>query len=109
MCRLSPRATRVRSALFKTATIYESTSSYDPLFVRGYGIIDAWAAINFTFPTGDSDADGDKDLKDYAKLQACCTGPRGTVPSGCQLTGLDGDNDIDVADCRLFQPVLTGP
>jgi len=101
--------TRVRSALIKTASDYVANGTHDPLFVRGYGILDVMAAISFIFPTGDADADGDKDLKDFAKLQACFRGPRGTAPPGCDLVDLDGDEDIDGADYRLFQPTLDGP
>jgi subtilisin family serine protease len=37
---------QIREALFQTA---EGAGTYDPLFVRGYGLIDAEAALNYEF------------------------------------------------------------
>ena len=37
---------RMREHLFKTATDYVANGTYDPQFVRGYGIIDAYAAYS---------------------------------------------------------------
>jgi subtilisin family serine protease len=101
--------TRVRSALLKTAADFVANGQPDPNFVRGHGILDVMAAINFVFPSGDFDADGDKDLADFAGQQACFTGPRSPAPVGCAAGDLDGDDDVDAADYRILQPSLTGP
>ena len=37
---------QMREHLFETATDYVATGTYDPLYIRGYGIVDAFAAYN---------------------------------------------------------------
>jgi hypothetical protein len=37
---------QMRQHLFETATDYAASGAYDPLYVRGYGIVDAFAAYN---------------------------------------------------------------
>lgn len=42
------------------------------------------------------------DLADYAKFQACFSGPGGGVPAGCESTDFDVDADIDLDDFDVF-------
>jgi hypothetical protein len=65
----------------------------------------------------DSDADGDFDLRDYASLQddsasldhlaefvSCLTGPlRSHNRCTLRFFDFDGDNDVDLYDCAVFQ------
>ena len=58
---------------------------------------------------GDGDLDGDIDLVDFKRLDACFSGPEGVIEPGCGLFDLDHDLDIDMADVGLFQRAFTGP
>lgn len=57
---------------------------------------------------GDCNADGTVDLADFQALTACLTGPDAMPASGCWCYGLDGDDDVDLADFAEFQPVFEG-
>jgi hypothetical protein len=59
--------------------------------------------------TGDSDRDGDVDLRDVAAMQSCFAGPDQPVPTLCRPYEYDGDSDIDELDYPLFRLDLTGP
>jgi subtilisin family serine protease len=52
-------ADKVRRALFQTADIFLATSYFDYQYVKGYGIIDVYAAIHFVH--GDVNGDGKAD------------------------------------------------
>jgi choice-of-anchor B domain-containing protein len=56
---------------------------------------------------GDWDVDGDVDLLDYARMQACW-GEVG-VSAGCLPGDLTGDDTIDADDYTLFNGILAGP
>ena len=59
---------------------------------------------------GDSDADGDVDMLDFARLQACFTGPGPASPArGCCFFDFEPDGDIDLNDYAVFHAALTGP
>jgi hypothetical protein len=60
--------------------------------------------------TVDVDHDGDVDLFDYARFQACFTGD-GTVVcgTGCTRLDLDRDDDIDLADYFFIADLLEPP
>ncbi|NOX59295.1 MAG: hypothetical protein GXP29_10610 [Planctomycetes bacterium] len=50
------------------------------------------------------------DLRDYAGLQQCNTGPGPTpVPTECEAFDFDNDSDIDIDDFDAFGELLTGP
>ncbi len=55
---------KVRRALLHTSSIFYNTTFYDPQIVRGYGIIDVYAAILFVH--SDIDGDGFADGRDIA-------------------------------------------
>jgi len=58
---------------------------------------------------GDSDTDGDFDLKDFARLQTAFTGERPPGIPGCERADVDADADVDLGDFLLFEAALTGP
>lgn len=57
---------------------------------------------------GDLDADGDRDLSDFASFLDCVTGPDGTVAPGCGPADLDQDQDVDFADYGAFARLFSG-
>jgi len=59
--------------------------------------------------TPDSNADGVVNLLDFAALQNCFSGSAPTTCNpGCYQFDLDGDDDIDLVDFAVFQPILSG-
>ncbi len=55
---------------------------------------------------GDCDFDGDADLRDFVRFQACV----GSDPMAeCQCADRDLDSDVDLDDYAVFYSVLTGP
>ncbi len=97
---------QIRSAYMHTASDYLQNGEPDPLFIRGYGIIDTFAAINMTF-VGDIDRDGDTDLRDYGLFHDCLKGPRVTPSPECEAADLDQDKDVDLGDVSLFMNNFT--
>ncbi len=98
---------QVRTALQRTASDYVANQTFDPLYVRGYGIIDVMAAIGVSFK-GDFDGDADVDSADLAQFIACFTGPGGgPVGAPCLPGDFDGDLDVDCDDWTQFQLAWT--
>lgn len=61
-------------------------------------------------PAPDLDRDGDVDLDDFGRFQACVTGSEiGPPDTGCEKTDFDGDNDVDLSDFGVFQRCISGP
>ncbi|UCD29024.1 MAG: hypothetical protein JSV03_00635 [Planctomycetota bacterium] len=65
-------------------------------------------------PFADDDRDGDVDQDDFAKFQACFTGPGpATVGTDCWCFDRDnsgqGDQDIDTDDFAAFEACASGP
>lgn len=54
----------MREHLFSTASDFAATGDTDPLFIRGYGIVDALAAYNLSLCPGDVDGSGTVDFAD---------------------------------------------
>lgn len=94
----------MRAALFSTASDQLANGQPDPLFVRGYGIINAIA------PLQDCNGNGTPDVVDIADGSALdCQGDG--VPDSCQIadaTSADcNDNGIpDECDTALPEPVM---
>ncbi len=99
---------QIRSALKRTASGYLANGTFDPNFVRGYGIVDILSAIEIEF-IADGDADGDTDLDDWEGLQTCLGGPAVTVNSGCDGYDVDSDGDVDSYDVSRMMEGFTGP
>ena len=53
-------------------------------------------------PTADFDADGNVDLRDFAPLSACPTGPGGAASALCTGFDFDHDTDVDLRDLSSF-------
>jgi len=66
--------------------------------------------IGATTGQSDLDADGDGDLMDYARFQACYTGSAGgPVAAECRIVDYDCDDDVDLDDYKVFEGGLVGP
>jgi len=74
----------------------------------GEGAPGGVAQIRFTVTCGggDADCDGDVDLFDYAKFQACYTDSGGVASAGCNMMAIDADQDVDLDDYELFAGLL---
>ncbi len=68
-------------------------------------------ALSDVFPwLGDADRDGDVDLRDFARFQACHTGADGGPRDrACFFADFDGDRVVDDADYAAFGSFLDGP
>jgi hypothetical protein len=95
-CLLSARGdlgvSGIREAVFATATDTVAGVAPDPLFVRGYGILQADAASFYGLSPADLDGDGAVDAVDLAALLSAW-GPCG----GCRAD-LDGDGTVSASD-----------
>jgi hypothetical protein len=59
---------------------------------------------------GDFDRDGDVDLEDFGRFQACLTGPGiAQNNSACAKAKIDNDTDVDQTDTSKFRQCLTAP
>ncbi|MBP7937710.1 MAG: S8 family serine peptidase [Phycisphaerae bacterium] len=100
---------QLRAALFHTADYYVAHGRHDPDSARGYGLIDALAAHEYPFITGDFDFDRDVDGADLRALLACLTGPAvGPPDRSCRRADFDGDADVDQSDFGVFQRCYSG-
>ncbi|MBN1490546.1 MAG: S8 family serine peptidase, partial [Phycisphaerae bacterium] len=101
---------QMRTALFETADYYVAHGTFDPAYARGYGLIDALAAVQRTLVAADFDLDNDVDLADFAAFYACFNGPnRAPVYSSCGYADLDNDGDVDLSDFSVFSACFNGP
>lgn len=57
----------------------------------------------------DDDADGDRDLRDFAAFASCQTGDGVPHAAGCEIFDADGDGDVDGNDYATFVSGLTDP
>ncbi|MDZ4753663.1 MAG: S8 family serine peptidase [Phycisphaerae bacterium] len=93
------RVGALRGALFATATDLVITGMPDPLFIRGYGIVQADAAAGVGRSIGDINLDASVDSADLAIL----LGAWGTC-SDCAAcpSDLNGDCQIDALDLSVL-------
>ncbi len=104
---------KTRAQLFHTSDYYLAEQTHDPLHIRGYGIMDAFAAMNLV-DCNDNGIDDAQDIADGTS-EDCnengvpdeCDIADGVsedldgdgIPDECECLGdLDGDLDIDLAD-----------
>ena len=55
--------------------------------------------------SGDTNADGDVDFRDFGQFQTCFQGPLGGT-GVCNCVDMDNDNDVDLNDYKLFYNVF---
>lgn len=98
-------ADKVRRALFQTAEGFLADSTFDPLFVRGYGVVDFYAAIQFVH--GDIDGDG---LADGRDIESFLSALLGTNVDAGQLRRADANcsGGVTVDDVVVFVGDLIG-
>jgi N-acetylneuraminic acid mutarotase len=59
---------------------------------------------------GDIDRDGDVDLADFVRFQACFNGPnRLAREANCESADVDRDGDVDLSDFGVFSACFNGP
>gem|GEM_PF-3422092 len=73
----------------------------------GQGLSDLWCAGSL-FSLGDTDRDGDVDLADFARFQACYGGPGRPMLLDCAELDFDHDGHVDVTDFTIFQMCFNG-
>jgi subtilisin family serine protease len=87
---------QMRDFLFHTASDYVANGTYDPLFIRGYGIIDAHAA------SLDCNANGVPDRMDLIAGTSTDVNNDG-IPDECESVGdLNCDGVVDFGDINPF-------
>ncbi len=87
-----------------------ATGTYSDGTPAGIVVTGASFAPGPVTPASDFDGDGDVDLSDFARFQACFNGPnRPPVTSDCDDADLDDDNDVDLGDFAVFQTCFNGP
>jgi serine protease AprX len=96
---------KIRRALLHTASGFLSTATFDPLYVRGYGLVNVNAAINHVH--GDVDGDGRANARDIAPF---ITALLGTNPDPAQRRRADADasGSVTPADLPIFVNDLLG-
>jgi len=106
----------------KTGKVKGPPGNPNAPFASGPEMNDPWAIV-FMPHVADFDADGDVDLDDFARFQACVTGPAipynpAALPPGCVMpldannqiaADADRDGDLDQADFGVFQRCYSGP
>ena len=88
---------QMRSALFETADYYVANGTYDPLYVRGYGVIDALAAKNAGSILADLNCDGSVDSLDIDPFVLALSS---TPPSHAEYYAEYPNCDHLLADCN---------
>lgn len=59
---------------------------------------------------GDFDGDGDTDLEDFGRFQACLSGSfKPQTDPACTPARMDHDGDVDAADLAMFERCMSGP
>ncbi len=80
---------------------------------RGFGDYADLHRVRVYGQLADADADGDKDLRDFAEYQVCFGGDNQPPAAGCPVSvdvfDFDLDEDIDLADLDVLVQCLSGP
>lgn len=84
----------LRRALLTTASDYAATGQPDPLFVRGYGVADALAALGAVCD-GDFDGDGTVDFNDFLTFL-------NLYNAGNRQADVNRDGVVDFNDLLMF-------
>jgi len=84
---------QLRDLLFRTADYFGSSGGFDPLFIHGYGIIDAFAAVS-----ADCNGNGIHDADDISGGSSDDVNGNG-IPDECEcLADVDGDGAVGFTD-----------
>jgi hypothetical protein len=59
--------------------------------------------------SGDANGDGNVDLDDLTRFEACIAGPEAGLSSGCECFDFDADGDNDLLDFAKFQIMFVEP
>lgn len=59
-------------------------------------------------PPADFNRDGDVDLADLDRFEACGSGPAISFPAGCEVADFDSDGDVDQVDFGMLQRCISG-
>ena len=91
--------TSLRAAMFATASDFATSGMADPLFIRGYGLLQADATASFGRSPADINLDSQVDSADLAILLGAW--------GGCEECGicpadLDGDCTVDAGDLSIL-------
>jgi subtilisin family serine protease len=94
---------QMRSYLFQSADYYLAHGTYDPLYVRGYGVANAYAAAQ------DCNGNGVPDIADLTVGSSHDCNANG-IPDECEFTAGDVNCDglISYADINPFVLALSG-
>jgi len=91
-------------------TIEGRCAASDLLFELNYGPTDLTLRVVQAPPAdGDIDFTGRVDLKDFAAMQQCFTGPGWRAATCCDRADFDANGLIDLSDYAAFHAVLQGP
>lgn len=94
---------QMRAYLFHTADYYVAHGTFDRRYVRGYGIIDALAAL-----AEDCNGNGVADELDlYVGTSVDCNA--NGFPDECEPGDVDGDERLTLADIAGYPDCVTGP
>lgn len=97
---------KIRRAMFHTSDLFMGSATYDPLYVRGYGIINVMAAIQFVH--GDVNGDGTADGRDIAPFISAVVSGSGS-PAVLRRADVNASGAADVQDIPVFVDDLLGP
>lgn len=90
---------KIRRAVLHTSDRFLSTATFDPLYVRGYGILNVMGAIQFVH--SDIDGDGLADGRDITPFIAAVVSGTGTSDM-LRRADVNASGAADVADIPVF-------
>ncbi len=94
---------QMRTILFATASDFAANGTHDPLFIRGYGILDAAGAV-----AADCNANGVLDSEDIQSgTSRDCNANQ--TPDECEcMADFNGDGNLTIGDFTAFQAGFVG-
>ena len=96
---------KIRRALFQTAGDFMANSNYDHTYVRGYGLINIMAAIQFVH--GDINGDGVADGRDIQPFVSAFLGTNASA-SQRRRADCDASGAVTIGDVPIFVSDLLG-
>jgi hypothetical protein len=106
----SPTTSFTDSGLEPDTTYAYRVSAYDAAQNESGQSAQAAATTLIRYAIADFDQDGDVDVEDFGRFQACYTGGGSPqVDPDCQDADLNGDSIVDQLDFIIFQSCISGP